>query len=177
MFEKSLYCIGQDGYTLEEFNIILKKHNISILVDIRVDPNLEFNQAFSQTVLREKLAEGDIVYHWAGRQFGERQEASSDSKHTRLPKGLMAFADYMQGPEFPRAVMQLVNLSTKGKTALMCSEARANLSHCDLIVDYLLLQGIQVNNIHTDGNMVEHILSATARRESAELIYDRNVKE
>jgi len=57
----------------------------------------------------------------------------------------------------------------------MCAESRSNLSHCDLIADYLILQGVQVENIDSVGNTSEHFLSVNARRESAELIYDRVV--
>jgi len=50
------------------------------------------------------------------------------------------------------------------------------MSHCDIIADYLVLQGFSVVDIYSETNIVEHFLSESARRESAELIYDREIK-
>jgi len=71
--------------------------------------------------------------------------------------------------------MPLTNLASKGTTILMCSESRFTLSHCDLLADYLLLQGVNMHNIHARGKIVDHVLTAFALRKNTELIYDRNI--
>ncbi len=150
--------------------------NISILVDIRASPDSVTAADFSQSILREKLSAINIIYHWAGRQFGDDRELNRNSKHSQLSPELASYADYMQGSEFPAAIIQLTNLVSRGRTCLMCAESRSIMSYCDLIADYLVLHGLEVDNIHSDSNVVEHLLSGSARHESVELIYDRETK-
>jgi len=124
MPDKTLYCIGHEGFSINGFIATLINQNIKILIDIRANPDPAGTEFFSQPVLREKLESVDIVYHWAGRQLGEKQLSSNNLLHTQLPPELASFAEHIQGSEFPRAIMQLVNLVAKGRASLMCVESR-----------------------------------------------------
>ena len=175
--DTTLYTIGHSNHALELFFGLLHNHGIQILVDIRSFPSSQHNPQYNQQNLREALQQQSITYHWAGRQLGGKRERDAadtrSSVHTRLAEALRPFAEYMQSAEFARATTQLINLAIKAPTAIMCAEADPMSCHRQLLADYLILQGVRVMHIHSNNSLVVHELSPGARRESAELIYDR----
>jgi len=177
MLDKYLYTISLSHYIIDDFMAILTKQAISILVDIRSEPSASATSNVTQEILREKFEPLNLIYHWAGRQFGVMPSASDPSIHTQLAESLKGYAQYMQGPDFSRAAMQLFNFVSKGTTAVIYAEENFEQSHCRLISDYLLLQGMLVKNILSNDQVSEYQLSPTARRESSELIYDRIVQD
>jgi uncharacterized protein (DUF488 family) len=58
---------------------------------------------------------------------------------------------------------------------MLCAEREPQHCHRSCIADYLILQGMQVVHLIGPGESHEHLLSPQARRESAALIYDREV--
>ena len=124
------------------------------------------------------LEKSGITYHLAGRHFGGKRKSnrSSVSQHTALEKdSLRAFADYMDGDEFKRATNQLINLSSKAPTVIMCAEILPEKCHRLLISDYLILQNMDVIHLLDEGNTQVHFLSSNARHETQSLIYDREM--
>ena len=170
---KKIHTIGHSNLSLEDFISILVTHDIRVLVDVRATPYSKRFPHFSEQILRAALQDKGIIYHWAGRQLGGRRETSNHSIHIALPEDMRGFADYMSTNEFERAAMQLVNMSDKTATAIMCAEKLPEHCHRSLIADYLLLKGIQVMHITSENPSYEHHLRPEARRESASLIYDQ----
>ena len=76
---------------------------------------------------------------------------------------------------FQRAVTQVLNLAARGPTVMLCAERDPQQCHRALIADYLILQGVRVVHLVEPGESREHLLSPQARRESAALVYDRQV--
>ena len=87
---------------------------------------------------------------------------------------MRAYADHMATEEFRRGVNQLVQLAQHAPTVIMCAEKHPEHCHRALLADYLVLQGIDVIHIVDDTEIRQHHLSPFARRESAQLIYDRH---
>ncbi len=175
----TLYTIGHSNHTIKVFTRLLTNVGIQTLIDIRAHPSSKHNPQFNEAALRYAIeSHGEsagIIYHMAGRQLGGKRPANADSQHIALNAGLRGFADYMQTDHFEQAVVQLVNLASKAPAVIMCAEAKPENCHRILISDYLLLQGHTVIHLLDDGTQQEHHLSPTVRRESAQLIYDRNV--
>jgi len=116
-----------------------------------------------------------IDYHWAGRQLGGMRKPAKNDSHLALPSdSFRGFAEYMETPEFERAIAHLQNLAAKCPTAIMCAEKQALSCHRSLISDYLVLKKIRVEHIIDETTTLIHSLSELARTESCELVYDRN---
>lgn len=171
-----LFTVGHSNRTLDALVALLRSQQIATLIDVRAVPRSERHPQFSSDMLRAALESADIVYHWAGRQLGGRRLSRPDSPHHALAEtGLRGFADYMDGEEFKRGVLQLRRLATRAPAAMMCAERLPENCHRSLIADYLVLQGVQVLHLLDPGDVREHQLRPEARRESGRLVYDRQM--
>ncbi len=170
----TLYTIGHSDRSESEFCDLLLENDVQTLVDIRAMPSSARFPQFNAAELRETLEGHGLVYHWAGRQLGGKRTTRPGSPHLALEQsGLQGFADYMESDAFGRAIAQLQNLAGQSTAAIMCAEGRPENCHRSLIADFLILQGWNVVHILGEANCSEHLLRPEARRESAELIYDR----
>jgi uncharacterized protein (DUF488 family) len=168
----TLYTIGHGNLDLQSFLNLLQEAGIQTLVDVRAQPHSRSYPHFDQENLRVELEALGMVYHWAGRHLGGHRQAAANSPHTALAEDMRGFADHMQTHDFEIAVAQLRNLATRAPTAILCAERDPERCHRRLICDYLVLRGMQVMHL-LPGESRPHALSPEARRESAQLIYDR----
>jgi uncharacterized protein (DUF488 family) len=171
----TLYSIGHSNRSLDEFISLLQAHNIATLIDIRSRPQSRRHPHFAMDQLRAALEQAGITYHWAGRQLGGLRKTVANSHHTALDnEGMRGYADHMESEEFHRGANQLIHLAQQAPTAMMCAEKLPEHCHRSLLSDYLVLQGVEVRHIIDEKETREHHLSPYARRESAQLVYDRN---
>jgi uncharacterized protein (DUF488 family) len=175
MSTATLYTLGHSNRSMDEFAPLLTAQAIETLIDVRAQPHSSRHPHFSMDALREAMEKLGIVYHWAGRQLGGRRSARPDSRHQALEEGLRGYADYMETDPFQRSAAQLVALASKSPAAIFCAERSPGRCHRRLIADYLTLQGVEIIHLIDPGDARSHQLSPEARRESAELIYDRHV--
>ncbi len=173
---ETIWTIGHSNRDIEEFVALLREPDIELLVDVRARPRSARFPHFDEEALRETLSDAGITYHWAGRHLGGFRAPSPESPHIALPEGFRGYADHMQTEVFWRAIAQLRNLARRGRTAIMCAEREPLECHRSLIADYLLLEGVQVLHLIAPGEVREHQLRVEARRESATLVYDRQVQ-
>jgi uncharacterized protein (DUF488 family) len=171
----TLYTIGHGNRSMEEFIPLLTGHTVRTLVDVRAQPHSSRFPHFSMDALRNAMEELEIVYHWAGRQLGGHRSARPDSRHRALDEGLRGYADYMETDYFQKSATQLVNLSARSPTAILCAESSPQRCHRRLIADYLVLRGMEIVHLVAVDDSLVHQLSPEARRESAQLIYDRHL--
>ena len=171
----TIYSIGHSNRTLDELLALLLAHGIQTVVDVRAHPASSRYPQFSEASLRADLEHNDMVYHLAGRQLGGRRTPGADSRHIALQDdALRGYADHMDSNAFQKAATQLISLATRAPTAMLCAERDPDRCHRSLIADYLTLKGVRVIHLLSAGEEHEHQLSPLARRESAQLIYDRN---
>ena len=172
---RTLYTIGHGTRRIGELIALLQEAGVVTLVDVRAQPRSRHNPQFNDDALRLACENADIVYHWAGRQLGGMRAPRPDSPHRALDEGLRGFADHMDTDAFQKGAAQLQNLATRDSCAILCAERDPARCHRSLIADYLTLQGWRVLHLLTPGETREHLLSPAARRESAALVYDRQV--
>jgi uncharacterized protein (DUF488 family) len=171
----TLWTIGHGSRPIAELIAMLSQAAIVTLVDVRAQPHSARHPQFNEESLRESCGQANIVYHWAGRHLGGKRALRFDSPHIALEEGRRGFADHMATELFKQAVGQLVSLATRAPVAMLCAERDPEHCHRALIADYLILQGLRVVHLVAPGESREHLLSPQARRESAALIYDRQV--
>lgn len=172
----TLHTLGHSDRTLDEFLGLLRAADIHILVDVRQQPSSSHPPHFAQESLREALTAVGVEYHWAGRQLGGHRTAQAASPHVALAEeGMRAYADHMGSESFKKGAAQLLQLASRSATAILCAERDPLKCHRSLIADYLTLQGATVMHLIDVPLGQAHMLRPEARRESAELIYDRGV--
>jgi uncharacterized protein (DUF488 family) len=171
----TLYTVGHGNRKIEELVSLLKEAGVDTLVDVRAQPRSRHNPQFNDDALRLACENAGIVYHWAGRQLGGMRAPRPDSPHAALDENLRGFADHMDTDVFQKGASQLQHLAARGVCAMLCAERDPAQCHRSLIADYLTLQGARVVHLIARGETREHALSPAVRRESAALVYDRQV--
>jgi len=178
MEPRTIFTIGHGNRAITELIGILQSAGIATLVDIRAAPHSTRFPQYEQEALRAAITTAGMVYHWAGRQLGGRRTPAATSRHTALDDPAeRGFADHMDGGDFRQGAAQLTRLAGRAPLAILCAEKDPLHCHRSLIADYLTLQGIRVVHLLDAGASREHLLNGRARRESAELVYDRYVTD
>jgi uncharacterized protein (DUF488 family) len=184
----TVYTIGHSTRTLEEFISLLQVHGIELLVDIRsypasrrlpwfqgpqAPPFMSAEEARRYQALESTLPPAGIGYLWMRALGGRRRKLRQDSPNTALRSpAFRNYADYMLTSEFRQAVAELLSLSEKTRTCVMCAEAQVYY-HCHrmLLSDYLTAHGHRVLHIAGKAPPSPHRMTPEARVEHGELIY------
>ncbi len=171
-----LYTAGHGNRSLEQLIGLLQAAGVRVLVDVRAQPYSRHNPQHRGEQLRAGIEGAAMTYHWAGRHLGGLRVPRPDSPHHALPEnGLRGYADHMDTGDFQRAAAQLLQLAARASLAVLCAERLPEHCHRLLLSDYLTLQGARVLHLIAPDESREHRLSPAARRESAHLVYDRQV--
>lgn len=146
--------IGHSTHTLENFIQLLQAHGVTCLADVRTIPRSRHNPQFNKDTLPQSLKKAGIKYiHLSA--LGGLRHATQDSPNSGWRNAYFrGFADYMQTPQFEKAIDKLIIFINKQRLALMCAEAVPWRCHRSLIADALLVRGIHA----------EHIMSLTSRQ-------------
>ncbi len=171
----TLYTVGHGNRKIEELASLLKEVGVDTLIDVRAQPRSRHNPQFNDDALRLACENAGIAYHWAGRQLSGMRTPRPDSPHAALDEDRRGFADHMDTDAFQKGAFQLQHLAARGVCAMLCAERDPAHCHRSLIADYLTLQGARVMHLIAPGETHEHRLSPEVRRESAALVYDRQV--
>ena len=156
----ALYTVGHSNRELQCLLDLLGQAGVRVLVDVRAHPRSGRFPQFNEDSLRQALDSPGIVYHWAGHQLG----------------GMRGYADYMETEAFRHAATELMAMAEQAPVAIMCAERNPDDCHRSLISDYLSLQGVEVTHLIDLEQSFGHLLRPEARRESAELVYDRHAQ-
>jgi len=166
-----IYTIGHSTRSASEFVAILNAYEIKLLADIRTIPRSRRNPQFESDVLRASLAENHIEYVHL-RSLGGLRRPLKDSVNTAWRNdSFRGYADYMQTEEFARAIDNLLERASSGKTAIMCAEAVPWRCHRSLVADALLARGIEVIEIMSAASSRVHKLTEWARVNGTAVTY------
>jgi uncharacterized protein (DUF488 family) len=168
----TLYTIGHSTRSLDELIEVLKTHDIQTLVDIRAFPASRRLPYFNREFLEKAMPAAGIRYEWMKSLGGYRKHMREDSPHAALrSESFRNYADYMQTPEFERAVEELVRLAGEPGTAYMCAERLWFHCHRMMVSDWLVAHGHTIKHIVDAGPARPHKLSSEVRMIDGQLIY------
>lgn len=74
----TIYTIGYSGFAIDDFIQILKKYEISVVIDVRSNPYSRYHLEYNKENLKKKLKQNRIYYRNYSLEFGARQ---SDKKY------------------------------------------------------------------------------------------------
>jgi uncharacterized protein (DUF488 family) len=166
----SIWTIGHSTHTAEEFQRLLKHHDIELVADVRRFPGSRRLPQFGSAVLEQDLRRAGISYHWIPALGGRRRTTSHSANSAWRNASFQAYADHIATEEFAAGLEELLMLAGGLRTAVMCAEALWWRCHRRLIADVLVSRGIDV--LHIMGNATEpHRIAPPARIVQGALTY------
>nr|WP_315035654.1 DUF488 domain-containing protein [uncultured Chryseobacterium sp.] len=166
-----IYSIGHSVHQLEYFIEMLNSFDIKALVDIRRFPGSKRYPWFSKDNLEKILPEHNIEYIHMEELGGRRKVQPGSVNSLWKNESFRGYADYMQTPEFAKAIEKLENIGRKKPTAFMCSEAVWWSCHRAMVSDYLKSKGWKVEHIMNLEKIEEHPYTSPARIRNEKLFY------
>jgi uncharacterized protein (DUF488 family) len=158
----SIFTIGHSNRTLEDFETLLERYGIQLLIDVRTVPKSRHVPHFNTENLARALAQKKIDYRHMKILGGLRKPAKESVNLGWRSSGFRGFADHMQTEEFRTGVAELQRLAGKEKTAIMCAEAVPWRCHRSLIADALVVRQCQVHHILSPTSAQLHQLTPFA---------------
>lgn len=132
-----MFTIGHSNQTAEQFIALLQRHGIRLLADVRSSPASRFAPQFNRVALVRSLELAGIGYRWFGQALGGKPRAPE--------------------PVFAAGVADLLQVSQRQSTAIMCAERDPRMCHRTLLVTPALLKnGATVTHILGDGTLLGH---------------------
>jgi uncharacterized protein (DUF488 family) len=172
----TVFTIGHGRREELLFLSLLEEFDIERLVDVRSVPASRFNPQFNRENLERRLPLLGVEYLWMGRELGGLRKGdeglgeASPNKGWDSP-GFRVYADHMQSDVFQAAAAKLAALALEKRTAFMCAEQDFSRCHRQMIADYLVCQGWEVQHIVDKGILKKHALTPLVRCEDGKLSY------
>ena len=107
---RTIYTIGYSGFPLNAFIQELKKHSISVVVDVRSSAYSERYPDYNKPSLQQALKQVGIYYRNYTLEFGARQEDRSFYS----PEGYLDFELFSKSNQFQSGVAKMINSTEKG---------------------------------------------------------------
>lgn len=124
---ESLFTIGYEGKTIDQFVTQLKANRIGILVDVRKNP-ISRRPGFSKSKLRAACEKASIDYiHFP--ELGVPSERREDLKTDQDRQELWDWYDAAVIPHHHEQLQQILQMSEKKRVALTCFEAKPHECH------------------------------------------------
>jgi hypothetical protein len=157
----TIYTIGHSNHPIDKLSDALKKHNITLLVDVRSHPGSQtsYLEQYNRSKLKQELSTYGIDYQYMGDTLGGRpSDLSLYDEEGRADYRKMASTE-----QFKESIDEIKKLSKKYVIALMCLEEDPLNCHRGILL------GRELTN---RGLHVEHIRLTARRRPKNEVLYE-----
>jgi uncharacterized protein (DUF488 family) len=142
-----VFTIGHSTRPVDEFLDMLQGHGVRRLMDVRTVPRSRHNPQFNREELSRALHGRRLHYRHMPALGGLRRPRRDSVNTAWRNESFRGYADYMQTPDFHKALDLLIELAWEEPAAVMCAEAVPWRCHRSLIADALLVRGIAVFEI------------------------------
>ncbi len=146
-----LFSIGHSNAGIDDFIALLRRNEISLLVDTRSKPYSRYNPHFSRELLKQSLNEHRIDYVFLGDQIGGKPEGEA----FYFQSGKVNYSRVAEAAFYLAGLERLIALAEDRRVTFMCAEA--DYKHCHrywLITRSLVERGIDVRHILHSGEIV-----------------------
>jgi uncharacterized protein (DUF488 family) len=145
-----VFTVGHSNHSAEKFAVLLRRHGIEVLVDIRSRPYSRHAPQFNAKGI-EAIVSGDgIRYLYLGRELGGRPE--EDSFYDA--KGRVEYAMVERSRPFLDGIKRVQWEIRSNRTTLLCSEEDPACCHRRLLVGRALVErGFTLRHIRGDGSI------------------------
>ena len=166
-----LWTVGHSTRSIDIFIKLLKAHEITLLVDVRIIPYSRRHPQFQTASLAVSLQDAGLRYHHLAALGGRRKSQPDSINLGWRNAGFRGYADYMQTELFEKGLEELTLLAEATRTVVMCAEALPWRCHRSLIGDALVSRGWEVRHIVTTRKADVHTLPPFARLDNLKLSY------
>ncbi len=163
--------VGHSTRTLEEFVHLLQAHGVTCVVDVRTVPRSRHNPQFNKASLPKALKKTGLRYLHMPELGGLRHAKPRSLNSGWRNVSFRGYADYMQTPEFAKAIDELIELAKQERIAIMCAEAVPWRCHRSLIGDALIVRGIRTEDIMSPTRCQIHTLTSFAKVQGTAVTY------
>lgn len=149
---EAIYTIGHSNHSIEDFINLLKRHNITAVVDVRSAPVSRHSPQFTKDRLSAALRKENIAYVFMGKELGGRPDDPMcyDNGHVNYLK--MA-----ERPIFKDGINRLLKDRHQHRIALLCAEKEPLNCHRTILVSRNLYKmGIPIKHILANGEIEDH---------------------
>ncbi len=143
----TVYTIGHSTRSEEELLALLRDPDVELVADVRAFPSSRRYPQFNREALTKWLAAAGIRYVHMPDLGGRRVPTPGSPNGGWREAAFQGYADYMQTPEFQRALADLEAAARELTTAVMCAEAVWWRCHRRLISDSLVVRGWRVEHL------------------------------
>lgn len=143
-----LLSVGHSNHTFDDLVMLLQKHRVEVVADVRTAPYSRYNPQFNSQDLRHGLGEAGIRYVFLGKELGGRPEGDEfyDSD------GHVHYGRLAETDSFQSGLSRLVEGGSRYRTAILCSEEDPVGCHRYLLIARALSnRGVDVTHIRGDG--------------------------
>lgn len=150
----TVYSIGYSGFSINDFVATLKRHNISLIVDVRSYPFSSHFPEYNKDALEISLKAHGIYYRNYAYEFGARQ----DDRNFYCNDGYLDFDVFSKSEPFLQGVNKLCKSMEQNYTfALMCAEKDPINCHRTILVSRAFFErGYNVVHLLSNGATVTH---------------------
>lgn len=142
----TIYTIGYEGLTIEQFIKKLKDSNIQQLIDVR-EIALSRKNGFSKGILEEELKKAGIRYkHYPslGSPKEIRHQLHQDLDYKKF---FEEYKEHIKDNDIQESIKDVEGLSKVRKTVLLCFEKDFKTCHRSIIAQELNKDGWKVNHL------------------------------
>jgi uncharacterized protein (DUF488 family) len=144
----TIFTIGHSTHTFEKFLDLLRQNQIATLVDVRSVPYSRFNPQYRKRALEASLNEAGVSYVYLGESLGGRPGESRGF----TAGDLIDYAQIARQPWYLDSLRELVEIASKSRCAIMCSEEDPAKCHRNLLVGQSLLVAGSAEIVHIRGD-------------------------
>jgi uncharacterized protein (DUF488 family) len=143
-----IFTIGHSTHSPEHLVLLLKRHGITAVSDVRSQPYSRINPQFNREALKSLLISAGISYVFLGRELGARSDDPSCYENGRVQYARLAKTELFQ-----IGISRVIAGSQKHRIALMCAEKEPLDCHRTILVSRSLVAAdTEVRHIHADGH-------------------------
>ena len=143
-----VYTIGHSTRPNTEFIEMLRANAVERLIDVRTVPRSHHNPQYNSEEVSAALDCAHLCYLYMLGLGGFRRPVKGAIANLGWRNlSFRGYAVYMQTPGFTQQLQELIALARVEQIAIMCAEAVPWRCHRSLIIDALLVCGIEVREI------------------------------
>jgi len=172
-----IYTVGHSTRTIEDFIALMKAYKIKIVVDVRTIAGSAYNPQYNQENLDKSLQTNRISYMRLEKLGGLRRTTKESINTEWKNVSFRGYADYMQTPEFKEGISELIAVTAKKQSVIMCAEAVPWRCHRSLIGDALVIRNIAVEDIFNEKSCKPHKLTSFAKVVRGTITYPKIATE
>lgn len=147
-----VWTVGHSTQTLEDFVALLRRHEISVVADVRSAPYSRYSPHFNKDALQRALKANGIKYVFLGRELGARSDDPTCYEHGRVQYSRLAKTELFQ-----QGLDRLIRGAGEHRIAIMCAEKEPLECHRTILVSRALVaRGVEVDHILSDGRAESH---------------------